>query len=129
MDFQKILDEAHAAAAAAQKGMVENPNAFDCGFAWVTIDGKDPLARFCRKQLKRIKHEENEKGYGLQEAYAAVRRAEQIYGDKGYPRGWQFWKPGGSQAQSIGIHEAGARAFRDKLAEHGIRADVGSRLD
>lgn len=42
---------------------------------------------------------------------------------------WQWWKPGGFAGQSVGIHEAGARAFRDKLAEYGIRADVGSRLD
>lgn len=51
------------------------------------------------------------------------------YGDKGYPRGWQFWKPGNHNGQSVRIFEAGARGFRDELAKYGIRADVGSRLD
>lgn len=118
--FQQILDEAHTAASAAQNGMVENPTAFDCGFAWVTIDGNSPLARFCRK---RIKVAEKESGI------LGRNNAQRLYGDKDYPKGWCFWKPGGSQAQSVHIHVTGANAFRDKLAEHGIRADVGSRLD
>ena len=95
MDFQKILDEAHAAAAAAQKGMVENPAAFDCGFAWVTIDGRHPLAAFCRKRIKAV---EKEKGI------LGRNDAQRTYGDKDYPKGWCFWKPGGSQAQSIAIN-------------------------
>jgi len=114
MDYAKILTEAHAAASAAQVGMTDNPRAFDCGFAWVIIDGQDGLARYCRAEIKRAGGE---------------RQASRIFGGKGYPKGWQFWKPGNFNGQSVGVHEAGARAFRDKLAEYGIRADVGSRLD
>lgn len=112
MNYETILDEAHEAARKAVNAMgPENMHALDCGFAWVTIDGNDPLARHCRKQLKES---------------PTMRRT---YGDKGYPKGWQFWKPGDFDGQAVGHHEAGARAFRDKLAEYGIRADVGSRLD
>lgn len=107
MDFAAILTEAHAAAAEAQEGMVENMHALDCGFAWVTIYGTDPLARYCRKQDE----------------------MRSIYGSKGYPRGWQFWCPGGARVQAVGIHEAGAKAFAMKLGEYGIRADWSSRLD
>jgi len=113
--YRSILQEAHGAAIAAQVGMVEDKNAFDCGFAWVTIDGQSGLARYCRKMLKLPEHQNG--------SYRA------FFGDSGYPRGWQFWQPGNAPVQSVGIHEAGARAFRDALAKHGIRADVGSRLD
>lgn len=111
VDFEAIIDEAHAAAAAAQQGMVENPNALDCGFAWVTLSGNDTMARYCRHSV------------------AAKGGDRQRYGSKGYPIGWQWWCPGGFRGQAISIHEAGARAFRDVLARYGIRADVGSRLD
>lgn len=113
MNYEKILAEAHAAAKAAQVGMVEG-RGLDCGFAWVVVDGQDALARYCRAEIKR---------------QGGERQASRNLGSKGYPRGWQFWKPGDFNGQSIGVHEAGARAFRDKLAEYGIRADVGSRLD
>lgn len=117
MNFEQILNEAHAAAKAAQVGMVEG-RGLDCGFAWVTIAGNSPLARYCRKQIK-------EAGGEHKLTFAQRRR----FGDKGYPSGWQWWQPGGYAGQSIGIHEAGARAFRDKLAEYGYSADVGSRYD
>ncbi len=118
MDYASILTAAHAAASAAQEGMVENMNALDCGFAWVTVDGTDPLARFCRKERKRL----------MEIGGASTREAHQ-YGDKGYPTGWRFWCPGGAPVQAVGIHEAGAKAFALKLAEYGIRADWSSRLD
>lgn len=114
LDYQKILDEAHAAAAAAQAGMVENQMALNCGFAWVTVDGTDGLARYCRNAIK---------------AAGGEHKAPRGLGSKGYPRGWQFWKPGSFNGQQVDIHEAGAHAFRDKLAEYGIRAEAGSRLD
>lgn len=110
VDFEKILDEAHAAASMAQVGMIENMNALDCGFAWVTLGGNEPLVRYCRSLAKKN----------------GDRRR---YGSKGYPNGWQWWCPGDFNGQSIGIHETGAKAFRDMLALYGIRADVGSRLD
>lgn len=114
-DFESILDEAHTAAGAAIAAMPpEDMNALDCGFAWVMIDGNSPLARHCRKMIK---------------AAGGERHANRKFGSKGYPSGWQFWKPGGFGGQAIGHHEAGAKAFRDVLARHGIRADVGSRFD
>lgn len=111
VEFEKIIDEALAAASAAQEGMIENPNALDCGFAWVVLGGNEPIARFCRAALNRNPNERRR------------------YGSKGYPTGWQWWCPGDFNGQSIGIHEAGARAFRDTLALYGIRADMCSRLD
>lgn len=113
-NYAEALAAAHHAAAKAQEGMVENPFAFDCGFAWVTLSGNDPFARWCRKQAT---------------APGALPAARRIYGSKGFPSGWQFWCPGPFGGQSVGIHEAGAKAFRDKLGEFGIRADMGSRLD
>ena len=108
--FTAILAEAYAAADLAQAGKVEDLNAFDCGFAWVTIDGTSPLARWCRQQSNGERNRQ--------------------YGSKGYPTGWQFWCPGNFNGQSIGIHEAGAKAFQDVLAlKYNIRADVGSRYD
>lgn len=115
-DYEAILRYAHTTAKRAleteARDRPENPHAFDCGFAWVTIDGNHPLARWCRKNA----HKDGSRRY---------------YGDKGYPRGWQWWKPGSDEfpGQSIRIFEAGARAFRDALAEHNIVGTVGSRLD
>jgi hypothetical protein len=117
IDFDAILTEAHAAAVAAQVGAVEG-RGLDCGFAWVTIDGTAPLARYCRKEAKRLLAEGAQQG--------GVRRR---LGDKGYPTGWQFWCPGSWAGQSVGVHERGAKAFRDALARHNISATVSSRLD
>ena len=115
MDYETILNEAHdAASAAALTAAIRHPeHGGACGFAWVTIDGNSPLARYCRKQLK--------------DGNTALN--DGCYGDKGYPSGWQFWSPGGYGGQRVGIEEAAARAFRDVLAIYGIRATVGSRLD
>lgn len=117
-DFATILDEAHKAAKAAviAKGP-ENMRALDCGFAWVVIGGREPLANYCRKEIKNRVVQAAE--------YVEVRK----FGDKGYPSGWQWWCPGEFHGQAIGHHEAGAAAFRDVLAKYGIRADLGSRLD
>lgn len=112
--YDTIFNEATIAAREAQKRMVDHPLAFDCGFAWVTIGGKDPFVRWCKEQIKRV-------GERSREAME--------YGDKGYPKGWQFWKPGRSSAQSIDIHLAGARAFAEVLNQYGIAASVGSRYD
>lgn len=127
MDYEAILTEAYEAADAAikakfDKGDREHP--FNCGFAWVIIDGKEPLANYCRTKLKA-----NQQLNG--------RRIDAIrYGDKGYPRGWQFWKPGSWPAnapqnfqQDRDFWVAGARAFARVLEDHGVHATVGSRLD
>lgn len=117
-DFAAILDAAHKAAQEAVKAenerQPEDMHALDCGFAWVTIDGKQPLAVWCRQQVKLAGGES---------------KAHHMYGHKGYPRGWTFWKPGDFNGQSIRIHRVGSVAFEAKLAEFGIRATVGSRLD
>ena len=51
-DFERALTDAYNAADDAVAGMVEDTKSFNCGFAWVTISGNDPLARHCRKMLK-----------------------------------------------------------------------------
>lgn len=115
-DFAAILNEAHDAArmAVIAKG-AEDMNAFDCGMAWVVIDGTSPLARFCRATRRKMAND----------TYAT--RAH--YGDKHWQKGWQFWKPGDFAGQAIGHHVAGATAFQSVLVRHGINATVGSRYD
>lgn len=124
MDFAALLTKAHQAAAVAVAAVHEDPNAFDCGFAWVKIDGRTPLANYCRKMIRQA-------GARLSgaEKHTAEANAALEHGSKGYPTGWQFWRPGHDHRQSIRIHEAGANAFRNVLAEAGIEAEVGSRLD
>lgn len=118
MDFEAILNEAHAAAREAIAKMgPENPRALDCGFAWVKISGNEPLARYCRKMVKTV-------GDANMTAFNASRH----YGRPGEP-GWQWWKPGGFPGQAIGHHEAGAKAFNAVLAKHNIRGETGSRYD
>ena len=109
--FEDILDEAHIAAKAAITVLgPENPNALDCGFAWVCLPGNASFARKCGTKAKK--------------GGDAAR-----YGSKMSGLGWTFWKPGGFHGQAIGHHEAGAKSFRAALAKHGIRADLGSRYD
>lgn len=116
-EFERILTEAHEAASAAQADMVEDMNALDCGFAWVSLPGNEPLAAYCRGMARQLLPQPP--------SYADRKR----YGSKGYPKGWQWWGPGSFNGQSISIHEAGARGFRDALARHNISATVGSRYD
>jgi len=108
----EVLKDAHEAATEAMKQWVldhkELP--FNCGFAWVNIDGTTPLARWCRKN-----ESGQDRGY---------------YGSKGYPRGWQFWAPGEYNGQDMDCQRAGAQAFSRVLAHRlGLAATVGSRLD
>lgn len=112
--YTRILTQAHAAASAAMANSIED---WACGFAWVTVSGNDPIARACRAELKRL----NERPEGISK--------RRMFGAPGYPKGWQWWGPGDYHGQSINVKEAGARAFRDKLAEYGIVATTGSRLD
>lgn len=114
--YNTILAKAHAAADAAilAKGP-EDMNALDCGFAWVVIAGNEPLARHCRKHLA-----------GRTDLPHAERRR---FGSKHWQRGWEFWGPGEFHGQAIGHKLAGATAFNEVLAQHGIRGTVGSRYD
>lgn len=112
INYEQVLAEAHAAAAEA---VADARDEWACGFAWVLLDGNEPLARFCRAQAKAQPSDD----------YTARR----YFGGKGYPKGWQFWQPGNFWGQSVAAHEKGSVAFRDVLATYGIRAEVCSRLD
>ncbi|MDB5177503.1 MAG: hypothetical protein JWN75_1171 [Candidatus Saccharibacteria bacterium] len=121
--FQGALDRAHAAASAAQVGMVEDMNAFDCGFAWVVVHDLS-FMNWCRKQI--VACDLNE----ANDTPSKLHAAKAFYGSKNWSTGWCFWKPGDFSGQSVGIHEAGARAFRDSLARDlNIRCETGTRLD
>lgn len=112
LELEALLDRAHAAAkAAADEAEASATTWFPCGFAWVTIVGTTPLARHCR------------------EASGADVDDRLRYGDRGYPSGWQWWCPGHQSTQRMETHEAAARAFAAVLAEAGIPATVGSRMD
>lgn len=113
LDYPTILNAAHEAAVRAA---LHQNDGYACGWAWVRVEGNSALARFCRAQIK---------ARGGDSDFELRRH----YGNKGYPTGWQFWCPGNFRGQSIDAHEACARAFRDVLADHGISADVCSRLD
>lgn len=115
MNYADILTAAHTAARRAiQNELVNNPetkdDAFSCGFAWVTIDGTEALARHCRTKIK-------------------AGGDAGVFGSKGYPSGWQFWCPGLYRGQAMRFHAIGAVAFAQSLASNGIRAAVGQRLD
>lgn len=127
-DFGAIIQEAHdAASAASRRYVAENgEHPFNCGFAWVTVDGVSPLARFCRKQIKE-REALRDKG---QIGPRAVTEAQTHFGCKGYPSGHQFWGPGDYMGQDMSAKRAGAEAFARVLADKlGYNATVGSRLD
>lgn len=111
--YSATLAAAYDAADRAQSDMVENMRALDCGFAWVVVRDT-AFMTWARAQSKA----------------APFAGSTKYYGSKHYAGGWCFWCPGSFNGQSIGIHEAGARAFRDIMA-HGLQCNVefGSRLD
>ena len=113
-DLKAILAEAEAAAkkAVQENAHRENRFAFDCGFAWCVIaeHGASPIIKACK----------------------AAQRGEPGYGHKAYGRkGWEVWMPGRGDfnGQSVGIFEAGAKAFADVLKSYGFEAYWSSRLD
>lgn len=89
---------------------LENPNAFDCGFAWVVIENG-------RSQIVK--------------AAKAAKPHQPGYGHMSHKRGYHVWMPGrgGFGGQSIAVFEAGAQAFADVLKAKGIACHVDSRLD
>lgn len=111
--YSATLAAAYDAARRAQAGRVENLRALDCGFAWVVVRDA-AFMRWARDNAAR----------------GITSSAIPSYGSKHYAGGWCFWCPGPFNGQSISIHEAGARAFRDIMA-HGLQCNVefGSRLD
>lgn len=115
-DFEAILREAHAAAAEAVRGL---PDHGACGFAWAKVPGNSPIACWARAEQRR-RSDDNDM-LCLADA--------RFLGERGYPAGHEWWKPGDFHGQSLEAHEAGAKAFREVLARYGISAEVGSRLD
>lgn len=84
----------------------ESQRGFDCGFAWVTLPGNTPFARWLKRQ-------------GI--------------ASKSYPRGLQIWysKLHNLPTQSVSVHRAAAEAACDVLS-HGLQTSTigtGSRLD
>jgi hypothetical protein len=109
--YERALREAYEAADRAKADMVEDKQALNCGFAWVTVHDRAFMA-WCRRQA-----EESGERYGR-------------HGSKSLTGGWQFWCPGKSTAQAVDIHQAGAKAFSESLAHAlQIRCEWSSRLD
>jgi len=112
-----------SALAAATKAVddnahLENPNALDCGFAWVTVKpARGPFVTYLKKKIASLPP-----GSPLARQYGSR---------DDYKGGWMFWKPGSEnfRGQSIAVFEAGAKAFATVLNSHGIKASVSSRLD
>lgn len=139
-DYATILAEAIEAANAAQAralapyGGVEPQSA--CGFAWVNVNpATHPFVRWCKAELAKVgmvyDRTGNVRGLGgyLAHQETPEQRDARKYGSPGYPKGWQFWKPGSFRGQWIDCHEAGAQAFAEVLRAHDIPAYAGSRLD
>lgn len=126
--FQTALDAAHAAAVEACTKAQDYPDRLDCGFAWVVVLDRSFAGWCSRQRAKLVKEAE---GYGRGSAsFSAGMRSANRYGDKHHAAGWCFWKPGAFVGQSVSGHEAGAKAFRDSLAQSlGIYVEMGSRLD
>jgi len=134
MDIESILTEAHAAAVAAQSGMVEDQHALDCGFAWAHAEnGRQPFINQCRKALAaKLFCAERDFADGKIDRVERDRTkntAERYYGTSHWRKGWEWWSPGGAPVQAIGIHQAGANAFHLALARHGVTCETGSRYD
>ena len=126
--YEAALNKAYDAARAAQRGAVEDPNALDCGFAWVVVYDISFMA-WCRKKKAEMDTVVKQVPSGFSNA-AILTGCDRYYGTKSTETGRTFWKPGGFPGQAISIHEAGARAFRDTLTHAlQIRVEMGSRLD
>ena len=123
---EELIVKAHKAAADAilqyyKDGHREQP--FNCGFAWVQCDLRNPFTRWCKKQVTN-----GDRGY---------------YGGDGYPSGWRFFCPGywpkqasllalgveKAYQQDVDFHRAGAGAFCQVLQVQGLKCWVESRLD
>lgn len=129
MDCQAIWEEATEAARAAVRGArhLENPTAFDCGYAWVVITpARGPFINWLRAQ--KTAHVQARPGDRRAPHDADSRwGSRRDYGGGG----WQFWMPGREEhsGQSIAVFEAGAQAMAEVLQRHGMNAQAGSRLD
>lgn len=109
-EFTELWNQAVEAANAAARDEALTPQgrsrAGNCGFAWITMPGNIPFARWAKK--------------------AGIAR-------KGYPTGYQIWysRVHSVTTQSISVHEAACIAARNVLAQ-GLQSSqitIGSRLD
>lgn len=111
-DFTSLWNQACQAAqqaAEAQNAKLgdENNRGFDCGFAWLTLPGTLPFARWAKKQGDLLSNN--------------------------YPSGKMIWysKLHSVPTQSVSVHEAACEAARNVLA-HGLQTSAigySSRLD
>lgn len=111
MDFAEIWRKAKAAAAAAaheqnEKLGPEGYRGLDCGFAWISMPGNIPFARWAKKE-------------GI--------------ASKAYPSGYQIWysRVHDLPTQSVSVHEAACQAARNVLQQELGTSSIstGSRLD
>lgn len=127
-DFQLALDRAHVAAAQACEKEKDHPERLDCGMAWVVVTDRAFMG-WCRRNRDRCLGQAATYTRGSVE-FSVWNSSARKYGDKHHAAGWCFWKPGEFVGQSVSGHEAGAKAFRDSLAQSlGIYVEMGSRLD
>lgn len=135
-DYAEVFKNAEDAATIAMSTTAAkvDPNAFDCGFAWVTVrPARGGFVSWCKAQIKAAGAKFDSAGNmtNLDGSFPATNsRLVSKYGSLAYGGGWQFWKPGtGYNGQSMTVFEAGARAFANVLVENGVKASVGTRLD
>lgn len=133
MERGLILIAAHAAAKVAILARFadgKREHGMNCGFAWVVIDGRSSMAKYCRKDLG----DERTASYDQR----------RFYGSKS-EKGWQWWRPGQwpslEEVQAVApdvevLYEqdmdmiyAGAQAFAKVLQDNGVNAYAACRLD
>ena len=120
MDYAAIWNEANEAGAKALAEYTEKYG-YDrgsCGFAWITIrPARGKFVSWCKNQ-----NDEHSK---------TQKYPNTPFGDNGWSGGWVLWAPGskGYSGQSVNAIESAAQGFAKVLEQHGIKADVGSRLD
>ena len=100
--FQAIWHEAMEAAEIAAMG---EPDAFPCGFAWITVPGRGNFAKFAKEYL------DAHKNYGAP--------------------GFNIWYTNvyTARGQSMDTHIKACNAAVEILNKYGIKAEVHSRMD
>lgn len=102
---QAILDAVQLASEATQKYLNSvGGDSYPCGFAWVNIK---PARGPWVKVLKEMK-------FGRPDTYNG---------------GYTIWNPSGNFCQNVDAKIAGAKAFSEAMAKHGVTFNVGSRWD